>query len=169
MPLETASVYDLPTSIPVPWVRRSLRQLMQQQRNVPKRSLGAGVGVAVSIALHACLVGYVVWGGGTSTPIKRPERTAAAANVTSRDEGPVMTVIFVEDARRLRDPEDEDVASHALTTPTLGVEVATLDALRELKFPSLQSEENDRSDETSDDPARHAMLFGRYTGQIKAR
>jgi hypothetical protein len=165
---EESNLYELPVSIRLPWVSRSLRQLMDQQRHLPHRSAGAAVGIAVSILIHAALLGSVVLGGARSALLRRSAHTGAAASMTSEGDEEAMTVIFIDTFRR--DFEQQRLASRATVTQSIGLKVASLDALVDLTFPDVTVKADDKDDEqVSDDPVRRAMLAGRYTGQIKAR
>jgi hypothetical protein len=122
------------------------------------------------VGVHLALLGPLL----LQAPPRRhiPERTGAGASAVVSTEEPVMTLIYLNTQTPTSPPEqsEELIASRGIAPSSLPILIAGPDAL-----PAVDSSEDDtKSDtpavqESAADQSGHAVLFGRYLGQITAR
>lgn len=126
--------------------------------------------MAASLCVHAVLFTPLLWGG--SHPQQRMPNTqgAGASQQVTRAMDSMLVVFMDDDATAIHDRSQEDDATnnHFLLpqAPLLPVgrpHVAAAD-------PALTDNVDDRATtEASGDQTGHALMFGRYMGQISAR
>lgn len=81
-----------------------------------------------------------------------------------------MTLILIDSSTSSNQASADEVASAGLTPSDLSIRIASPDSLPavDLGNTAEQSDDAPGKDE-AEDPAQRALLFGRYSGQIKAR
>jgi hypothetical protein len=119
--------------------------------------------------LHALLFVPTLWG---TTLHKRqlPNDPGAAASRNVKKDQDSMMVVFVDDSNAIQDTSDanSDEALKLDTPALLPVAAPQIPAAADLD--PVQDEKNDPiTAEADGDQAGHAMMFGRYMGQISAR
>src|SRR5579871_6628309 len=165
-------VYEVPTdALRVPWVSRSLLLLIRNRRPAPRRHIGAACLAAVfSVLFHALLIGTAILGVAQPRVPPPPERQGSGASAVSSDQEAVMTLILINSPSEApqKDLIAEDLASHGLAPINLPVVLLSLDDL-----PAFETSDQGIPDQAmapaAADPATHALLFGRYVGQMSAR
>jgi TonB C terminal len=104
-------------------------------------------------------------------PRQLPNRSGAGASAIPSTHEPVMTVVFINEvsqAPQLPTIKPEELASRGIAPEDLAVLVFSPDSA-----PASQADP--KSEDTPDapqaigDPTEHALLYGRYIGQIQAR
>jgi hypothetical protein len=105
---------------------------------------------------------------------RTPNRSGAGASAVATAQEPVMTVIIINEpslAERTTVVQPEVVASRGLAPADLPIVVLSPDAL-----PATEIEANSEKDQNSlappeavGDETQHALLYGRYLGQLQAR
>ncbi len=102
----------------------------------------------------------------------KPNRSGAGGSAISSTAEPVMTVVFVNEPSSNPQPaptiDPKELASRGLASKDLALLVLSLDSA-----PAVDTDPNSDSSPSAtaapDDPAQHAMMFGRYVGQVQAR
>jgi hypothetical protein len=128
--------------------------------------------LVASMAVHFALFGPLL----LQAPPRRhvPERTGAGASAVraAEDEPVVMTLIYpnTTTVTSPHEQSDEQIASSGLTPSRLPILIAGPDSL-----PAIDASDADTKPDAPDvpesaaDQSGHAVLFGRYLGQITAR
>jgi hypothetical protein len=129
----------------------------------------SAVGIAGTVLVHALLFLPIVLDLSLPAP-RLPSRTGAGASAVASSREPVMTAIFINEAspvERLATVKPVELASRGVAPMDLPVIVFSPDnSPASLADPNSQ----DRSPtETVGDQTQHALLYGRYLGQIQAR
>jgi hypothetical protein len=110
-----------------------------------------------------------------SLPAHRtPNRSGAGASAVASAQEPVMTVFFINEPflpERTTVMQPEVLASRGLASADLPIVVFSPDALPATETEASSKEEQDTSapPEAAGDLAQHALLYGRYLGQVHAR
>jgi hypothetical protein len=147
-------------------------QLAIVARGSPRVGVSA-LGVAGALVVHGLLVLPFVL--DLSLPARRaPERGGAGASALFSVAEPEMTVVFVNElapATTLPPPELDALASRGLESLDLPMVVLSPDD-SPAQSAAQGAADHQETPETSAsvlDPARHALLYGRYLGQLQAR
>lgn len=139
-------------------------------RRAPARGTAAIAFIAVSVALHALLIGAVVWGerGRASTVHLRE---GIGANAAGTPEEALTTVFFIEDSSATARNDLEELASAGKVLQNLRVTIISPDHSLDAALREHASEEIPTPAEEASLGEREAKaaLFGRYIGQIEAR
>lgn len=123
--------------------------------------------------LHALLV--LPFFLDLSLPSPRlPNQSGAGASALASSQEPVMTVVFINEpssAERMAPPPLENLASRGLAPLDLPVVVFSPDPSppAEIDTNSEKSEDSSAPPEAAGDQTQHALLYGRYLGQVQAR
>jgi len=125
------------------------------------------LGAAVSVVIHAFLIGSLLW-GGAAIYTRRPEDQGVGASATDSNQQPVMTLILVSEPQAHRPSDPSDLPSRGLTPEDLKVRVLSPDPYPAFDLTDVGDAATAQSAEAHD-AAERAMLFGRYMGQINAR
>jgi TonB-like protein len=145
-----------------------LKQFFRSQR------LGiSGAGLVGTVLLHALIVLPLFLDLSLPSP-HLPNRTGVGAIAVASSQEAVMTVVFIKEvlpAERTAPPTPLDLASRGMTPPDLLVVVFSPDS-----SPAIETAADPRKDEDSSvppeavgDQTQHALLYGRYLGQVQAR
>jgi hypothetical protein len=137
-----------------------------------RRLWTGSIGVAGTLLLHALLVLPLFL--DLSLPAHEPpNRSGAGASAFVSNAEPVMTVVFINEpstAERKAPADPELLASRGLAPVDLPVVVLSPDVL-----PAADAADQDKEQDSSAPPeaagdqAQHAILYGRYLGQVQAR
>jgi TonB C terminal len=131
----------------------------------------SALGVAGALLVHALLVLPFVL--DLSLPSRKaPHRNGAGASVLLSAAEPVMTVVFVNEAApgsTTEPPKLEAFTSRGLESLDLPVVVLSPDAAPAADADRTTLQETTDSSAVASDPAQHALMFGRYVGQVQAR
>jgi len=128
------------------------------------------LGLGGALLLHALLGLPLVLDLSLPTP-HYPDRAGLNASASASRGEPVMTVLFIEEAspdEALKPLEPENLASRGPAPADLPIRLLSPDPS---PAPPSSVASLDRSDpaEAAGDPLQHALLYGRYLGQIQAR
>jgi hypothetical protein len=129
----------------------------------------SAVGIAGTVLVHALLFLPIVLDLSLPAP-RLPSRTGAGASAVASSREPVITAIFINEAspvERLATVNPVELASRGVAPIDLPVIVFSPDnSPASLADPNSQ----DKSPaEAVGDQTLHALLYGRYLGQIQAR
>jgi hypothetical protein len=129
------------------------------------------IGLLGTLLLHGLLALPFILDLSLGAPSVPNHSGGANASVLGSDKDAVMTAIFINETavRETEAPESPDLGS---PTPNLAVVVFTPDSLPPVKIALQGGEVRENSatrDATENDAAQHALLYGRYLGQIQAR
>jgi hypothetical protein len=106
---------------------------------------------------------------------KAPDRSGAGASALLSAAEPEMTVVFVNDsapAPTTEPPKLEELASRGLQSPDLPVVVLSPDDSPAQPAAEIATDPQRTSEIPTSPPdpaAQHALLYGRYLGQVQAR
>jgi hypothetical protein len=140
-----------------------------------RRVRGVGVtaaGLAGSILLHVLLIASLVLELSLPQSLT-PDRNGAGASALRSLSEPVMTVVFINElsSSERRPPDTMQLASRGLLPVDLPLVILSPDP-----FPTTEVAASDDSErqsapsaEAAGDQTQHALLYGRYLGQIQAR
>ena len=134
-----------------------------------RRSAITVLGALASLLLHVLLLAPVLLGAATQKN-RLPTRDTGASATLSDD--PSMTLVFVEesDSGAAQSRQTEYAASVLSTPDALLAPVALPDvSLTRLVSPSDSQGDAEATGEVDTSDPGHALLFGRYVGQIDAR
>jgi hypothetical protein len=138
------------------------------RQRAPRSCYGLSVGTlgaATSILIHALLFAPLMF-GTEAHRIQLPNSEGASASQNPSDSEQSMTVVFINNPQSIRSETEGQAVP--VTTPELSLrQIRVEDHSRFIKFETredLKSESEADGDQTG-----HAMLFGRYLGQISAR
>ena len=167
-------VYEVPEdALKRPWVSHSLLGIIQYRRPAPRRHVAAAsLSAAVSLILHTILIGTVVLGVARPRSPPTPDRQGPGASAVASDQEPVMTLIMINEPTPapFKDLIPDPKASRGSVSLDLPVILLSPDALPSLDTNDQSDPDYNESPSTAPlDPAVHALLFGRYVGQISAR
>ena len=125
-----------------------------------------------SLLLHALLILLFVL-GASAKKMRMPNAMGAGASASASSAEPMMTLIQINAPAVAPDPDvaPDEVASRGLTPETLAMMVLSPDPTPALDLKNLTTDQDapEPTPEAAGDTAGHAMLFGRYMGQITAR
>jgi membrane protein involved in colicin uptake len=161
---------DIPQyEIPAPESARSRAHrlalaFIKRRQALPTRHIFAGVAaVALSVVVHAILLGSFVW-GWAAVNSRRPDARGVGAGLADSSQGDVMTMIFISEPQAAAKPsEANDMPSRDLTARDLGPDSSlTVDLAQVADAATVQIAE-------ATDSADRATLFDRYRGQITAQ
>lgn len=130
------------------------------------------VGAIGSALLHALLILPFLL-GASAKKMRMPNSQGAGASASASNAEPMMTLIQIN--APVTPPEmaaiPEEIASRGLTPETMAMKVLSPDSAPALDLRKLTTDQDapDPTPEAAGDMAGHAMLFGRYVGQITAR
>jgi hypothetical protein len=139
----------------------------------PQRLAASVVGIAGTLLLHTLLV-VPLFLDLSLAPHQLPNQSGAGASALASTEEPLMTVVFINEAtpvvKRLTPLEPKDLASRGKESPDLPVVVLSPDPTPAVESDPQSEDAPDRSPaEAKGDQAEHALLYGRYLGQVQAR
>jgi hypothetical protein len=129
-------------------------------------------GLAGSVLLHVLLVAPFFL--DLSLPQSRtPNRNGAGASALISAAEPVMTVVFINEPTfrdRREPPELLELASRGFARFDKRLRILSPDPEPAADSPSARREaENAATPEATEDQTQHALLYGRYLGQVQAR
>ncbi len=149
--------------------RSATRRRAYTARRNPILAVGAAL---TSVALHSLLLIPLVIGTSVVT-VKAPWRQGAGASASASDQEPVMTLIQVQDSSQpVRSPDDTPViASRGKARPMAGLRVFSPDLapVFDLSHVSPDATAPQLAPEAAGNSAEHALMFGRYMGQVTER
>ena len=134
----------------------------------PDRAILTVTGAVVSLLLHGLLFTPLLWGSHRHRPHLPPFQGASASRdaVNSRES---MMVIFSEDSDATHDlSSSDDRQIPVLMPPQIKLAAIGRPNIPEPN-PVLDNANDDQALEAQGDGGGHAMMFGRYVGQISAR
>jgi hypothetical protein len=138
---------------------------------VPARALrGSAVGIIGTVLVHALLVLPIVLDLSLPAP-RLPSRTGAGASAVASSREPVMTAIFINEVspiERLATVKPVELASRGVAPIDLPVIVFSPDS-SPASLADPNSQDRSAPAEAVGDQTQHALLYGRYLGQIQAR
>jgi hypothetical protein len=131
---------------------------------LPKSRLGlASAGIAASIALHALLLVPLVWGsGGHRVPM--PNSQGASASHSRSDESESMLVVFINESQSVSTEDGPVLPTSVSDSPVKKITIPDLS-----RFVRIDTRFDNSPLEADGDQNGHALMFGRYMGQISAR
>jgi TonB-like protein len=139
---------------------------------VARRPIVASVaGLAGALAAHALLILPFVL-DLSAAPRKLPDKGGAGATFSYAASDTEMTVVLIDDPSPpliTPPPQLEAVASRGLTSRALSVVVLSPDPSPVAEAERTVVQESADSTAESADPAQHALMYGRYVGQMQAR
>lgn len=145
---------------------------LPRARASSRRWLIIGAGAIVSLLIHCALLTAIALGSKQLKPHVPNQQGAGASAIVSSQE-PVMTVIFIDrpDITREHLQSDEEIASRGVTPPKFAVRIASPDPLPAGATHDVNMDRDEQATEAEDagNQLGHALMFGRYMGQIKAR
>jgi TonB-like protein len=129
------------------------------------------LGIVSTVALHALLLLPLVL-TLSQPPAPKPNRSGSGGNAVASAAEPVMTVVFVNEppptAQAPPTIDLKNLGSKGLAPKDRALLVLSLDST-----PAVEADPNSEhtpdARESPGDPASHAMLYGRYVGQVQAR
>ncbi len=126
-------------------------------------------GLAASLLLHGLLFTPLIWGGHHRQQ-RVPQAQGLSASGRSTNSPESMLVVFTDDSTEIHDrSRDEDLLADRLLLPSPPVlSMAHLQPSR-VNLEPQEDQDDPAAAEASGDQAGHAMLFGRYMGQVSAR
>jgi hypothetical protein len=140
-------------------------------RTVPSRALPvSAVGIVGTVLVHALLFLPIVLDLSLPAPRLR-NRTGAGASAVASSREPVMTAIFINEAspvERLATVKPVELASRGVAPIDLPVIVFSPDS-SPASLADPNSQDRSAPAEATGDQTQHALLYGRYLGQIQAR
>jgi hypothetical protein len=143
----------------------------RRARMVPGRRWGVAVSAAlICLVLHLLLVGSALWRGRTTQP-QLPQKQGVGANATGSEEDAVMTLVLIDDpaVSPANNPRLEEFSSRGRSPrDLLSVRIVSPDSLPAVQVSAAGDPAEDVPAPASDS-AQHAVLVGRYLGQINAR
>jgi hypothetical protein len=142
------------------------------RRSPGSRRLGiAPAGVVGTLLLHALVM--LPFFLDLSLPSRHvPNKSGAGASALVSAQEPVMTVVFINEpstVERKTALEPEVLASRGLAPVDLPIVVLSPDALPAADAANREQEHDNSAPEAAGDQAQHAILYGRYLGQVQAR
>jgi hypothetical protein len=129
----------------------------------------SAVGAVGVLVIHALLVLPFVLNLSARSP-KHPNRAGAGATAFVSSAEADMTVVFIDEPIPAHTPPTPPVlASRGITPPDIQLVVLSPDPSQ--AAPSAKADESDdaQADSGAAEAAEHAMLYGRYVGQVQAR
>ena len=136
--------------------------------NVARGSVAA----TATLIIHALLIGSVVL-GTASQKVHLPNREGAGASAVVTPDEPVMTMININDPEVTDRSNElpEPIASRGFAPSDLPIQVVSPDATPAPPLAIIEVGEDAESPtvEATGDEAGHALMFGRYMGQVTAR
>jgi TonB C terminal len=137
----------------------------------PRRRLQlSAVGIAGTVLVHALLFLPIVF--DLSLPASRlPSRAGAGASAVASNREPVMTAIFINEVspiERLATVKPVELASRGVAPIDPPVIVFSPDS-SPASLADPNSQDRSAPAEAVGDQTQHALLYGRYLGQIQAR
>jgi hypothetical protein len=141
------------------------------RRSLPVRRTGvAGFGAVASVVFHVLIVAPIVWSPSTQRK-NLPNTQGAAASRDTIDGEHAMTVVFIDDATSIHYLSNNVDSTIAPLTPTflLPISVASVSGSAGIDQLFDVSDRGTRRQEAHGDQSGHALMFGRYMGQISAR
>jgi hypothetical protein len=132
----------------------------------------SAAGVVGTALLHTLIVLPIFL--DLSLPLHRlPNKTGAGASAVVSSREAIMTVVFINEAlpaERTAPPDTMVLTSRGFAPPDLPIVVLSPDASPAADAAS-SSQEHDSSTppEAMGDQTQHALLYGRYLGQVQAR
>ena len=165
-------IYEVPAdALRLPWVSRSLRALIAARRLRPRRRIvPAALAALTSLALHALLIGSVVWTASETPAVRRPQYQGPGSTEIVSPEEPTMTLVLINEPQPIQKMHlfHVDLASRGFAPPDLAVTLLSPNG--EPAFDTSKRENtNAAAPSPASDMALRAMLYGRYVRQIKAR
>jgi len=135
------------------------------------RTVVSLLALAGTVLLHALvLLPFVV---DLSLPTHRaPDPSGAGASALVSPSEPTITAFFINEVstvQRTEPPEMKDLASRGLAPADLQVVVLSPDPWPAALTDADESKDNAASAVAASDRAQHALLYGRYLGQVQAR
>lgn len=138
---------------------------------VPSRALRVSVvGIAGTVFVHALLILAIILDLSLPAP-RLPNRAGAGASAVASSRKPVMTAIFINEVspvERLATIKPVELASRGVAPRNLPVIVFGPDSAP-ASNADPNSLDNRAAVEAVGDQTQHALLYGRYLGQIQAR
>ena len=124
-----------------------------------------------SVTLHAILLLPLVL--GASAKMRTPNSFGAGASAIVSSAEPTMTVVFIDAPAVTSDPGriTEDISSRGLPSEAFAMKVVSPDPTPAFDIRSLTTDRDapDPIPEAAGDIPGHALMFGRYMGQVMAR
>jgi TonB C terminal len=142
-------------------------KIPEDLRGSPDRTILTVAGAAASLLLHGLLVTPLLWGSYRHSPHIPPFQGASASRETVNSTEMALIIFSDSDAiHDLSSPDDQQ-------TPVLMPPQIQLAAIGRPSIPTPEAVPDDANDgqaaEAQGDGGGHAMMFGRYVGQISAR
>jgi hypothetical protein len=146
--------------------------LPRNLRTSSRRVLVSGAGVLGALGIHALFILPFVL--NLSLPAKPPDRSGAGASASPSVAEPEMTVVFMNEplpSIGSPPPKPEVPGSRGLASPDLALVVLSPDPSpgAQADVSTTDHPESPDSSSLTSDPARQALLYGRYLGQVQAR
>jgi hypothetical protein len=130
----------------------------------------SAVGILGALLVHGVMVFSFVL--DLSMPSRKPpDRSGAGASALRTASADEMTVVFINEPSPPSDaplPKLEPVSSHGLASPELPLVVLSPDP-SPASAADRSNKENSDSAAPAADAAQHALMYGRYVGQVQAR
>ena len=130
----------------------------------------SAVGIAGTVLVHALLFLPIVLDLSLPAP-RLPNHSGAGASAVASNQEPVMTAIFINEVspvERLATVKPVELASRGVAPRDLPVLVFSPDSTPASDVDP-NSADKSVSAEAAGDQTQHALLYGRYLGQIQAR
>ncbi len=129
-------------------------------------------GILGSILLHALIVLPLVLEWALPAP-HVPNKSGAGASALASDVEPTMTLILINNpssSEQRFDPEPPELVSRGSAALDMPIIVLSPDALAAVKADPTETQPDPSAPaQALGDQAQHALLFGRYLGQVQAR
>jgi hypothetical protein len=139
---------------------------------LPSRRLGiSAAGLVGTVLLHLLIVLSFVL--DLSLPARHlPTKSGAGPSALASDQELEMTVVFINELSPTQSaprPEPLELASRGVAPPDLRVVVLSPDPSPPAAAAAHGEESQDNAPPLEADPTQHAILYGRYVGQVQAR
>jgi TonB C terminal len=159
------------------WLTKEMTRYPSARNRPPlpsltQRRLAGTAGAVASGIFHSLILAPIIL-GATSHKTRVPNIQGAGASAIVSSQEPVMTLIFINDnvVTERHEESDEEIASRGMAPPKFLVSIASPDPTPALDLRNTEPDENAPTPkpEAAGDQSGHALMFGRYMGQIKAR